>query len=158
MSDYLEGTLGPPERSAVDLHLSSCTACRDLLAGMAEVLTWAKNFPVHEAPAWLPARIIAHTPRRARESWTDTIAAAWTWMIDPRAVLGVFTTVLVLGWLTSLTGISPDWTAVVRHPAAIYYDAQGAVNRAYDEAVRRYYRSPLVNEIRTRLEQLREIS
>ena len=47
---------------------------------------------------------------------------------------------------------------LVRNPAAIYYQAEGAVNRAYDQAVRRYYRSPLVTEIRTRIEQLREIS
>jgi hypothetical protein len=70
----------------------------------------------------------------------------------------VFTAALVLGWLGSLAGISPQWTTVVRNPAAIYYEAQGAVNRAYDEAVRRYFRSPLVNEIKTRIEQLREIS
>jgi hypothetical protein len=64
----------------------------------------------------------------------------------------------MLGWMASVAGVSPDWTAVVRDPAGIYYGAQGAVNRAYDEAMRRYQRSPLVTEIKTRIEQLREIS
>ena len=157
MSDYLEGALSPHDRNAVDLHLQSCTACSELLAGMSEVMAAGKTFPMYEPPAWLPARIVANTPRVARESWVDTIAAAWRWVVDPRAAMGVFTATLVLGWLGSLAGISPSLT-VVRNPAAIYYEAQGAMNRAYDEAVRTYYRSPLVNEIKTRIEQLREIS
>ena len=105
-----------------------------------------------------PARIIANTPRLARESWTDILTAAWKWIIDPRAAMGVFTAVLVLGWLGNLAGISPDWGAVVRDPSAIYYGAQGAMNRAYDEAIRAYYRSPLVTQIQSRIEQFREIS
>jgi len=158
MSDYLEGALSESERNDVDLHLRYCAGCRELLAGMTEMLAWAKAFTVHEPPLWLPARIIANTPRIARESWLDTLAAAWKWIVDPRAAMGVFTAVLMLGWLGSLAGISPDWRFVVRNPSAIYYDAQGAFNRAYDEAVRRYYRSPLVTQIKTRIEQLREIS
>ena len=158
MSDYLEGALSLGERDAVDLHVQSCTACSELLAGMKAVLVWGKSFPAHEPPAWLPGRIIANTPRVARESWTDTIAAAWKWVADPRIAMGLFTASLMLGWLGSLAGISPNWTAVARNPAAVYYEAQGAVNRAYGEALRRYYRSPLVLEIKTRIEQLREIS
>ena len=72
--------------------------------------------------------------------------------------MSFFTAALVLSWMGSLAGISPDWATVVRNPAAIYYGAQGAANRAYDEAVRKVYRSPLVSEIQTRIEQLREIS
>ncbi len=158
MSDYLEGALSPAERNAVDLHLQSCAACSELLAGMTNVLAWGHAFPVYEAPAWLPVRIIANTPRLERERWIDTIAAAWKRFIDPRFAMGLFTATLMLGWLGSLAGISPDWRTVVRNPAAIYYEAHGAVNRAYDEAIRRYYRSPLITEIKTRIEQLREIS
>jgi hypothetical protein len=158
MSDYLERALGPAERAAVESHLQSCTACSTLLEDVTEVLSWGRRFPVHQPPVWLADRIIANTPRIARESWTDTIAIVWKWIADPRLAMGVFTATLVLGWLGSLAGVSPRWAAVVRDPAAIYYEAQGAVNRAYDEAIRMYYRSPLVTGIRTRIEQLREIS
>jgi predicted anti-sigma-YlaC factor YlaD len=158
MSDYLEGQLSPADRHALELHLASCSACSELSANMSQVLEWGKTFPVYEAPAWLPSRIIANTPRVERERWIDTIAAVGKWIFNPRAAMGVFTATLVLSWMSSLAGFSPDWTTVVRNPAAIYYEAQGAVNRAYDEAVRRYYRSPLVTEIKTRIEQLREIS
>jgi predicted anti-sigma-YlaC factor YlaD len=158
ISDYLEAALGRAEHDAVDLHLQQCAACNALAQGMREVLAWGKAFPVYEVPAWLPVRIIANTPRVEHERWIDTLTAAVKWLLDPRLAMGLFTATLVLGWLGSLAGISPNWTAVIRNPAAIYYDAHGAVNRAYDEAVRRYYRSPVVTEIRSRIEQLREIS
>ena len=158
MSDYLEGALAQTVRHAVDLHFSSCDACSELFANMGKLLDWGKTFPVHEAPAWLPSRIIANTPRVERERWIDTIAAVAKWVVGPRVAMGVFTATLMLGWLGNVAGISPNWTTVVRNPTAIYYEAQGAVNRAYDEAVRRYYRSPLVSGLRSRIEQLREIS
>jgi anti-sigma factor RsiW len=159
ISDLLENALNATQRSAVELHLQSCHACTELLAGMTEVLAWGKSFPVYEAPAWLPTRIIANTPRIARESWLDTLTSVGRWIIEPRTAMALFTATLVLSWLGSLAGISPgNWTTVVRDPAAIYYGAQGLVNRAYDEAVRSYYRSPLVTQIQSRIEQLREIS
>jgi hypothetical protein len=158
MSDYLEGSLNRADRNAVELHLKVCAECNRLLAGMAKVLDWGKAFPVYEPPEWLQTRIVANVPIVNCGRCEDTLAAVWKWIFDPRAAMGVFTAMLVLSWLGNLAGISPDWTTVVRNPAAIYYEAQGAVNRAYDGAVRRYYRSALVTGIKTRIEQLREIS
>jgi predicted anti-sigma-YlaC factor YlaD len=157
-SDYLEGALNEAQASSVALHLQSCAACAELFADIGEVLSAAKVFPVYEPPPWLATRIIANTPRIARENWVDTMAAVWKWVIEPRTAMAVFTAILVLGWLGGMAGISPDWGRVVRNPAAVYYGAHGVLDRAYDEAIRKYYRSPLVTEIQTRIEQLREIS
>ena len=57
----------------------------------------------------------------------------------------------MIGWMGSLVGISPDVASIVRNPAAAYYSA-------YDQAVRTFYRAPVVTEIRTEIAQLREIS
>jgi anti-sigma factor RsiW len=159
MSDYLENALSAAERHSMELHLQSCSACSELLAGIAEVVAWGKTFPVYEAPLWLAPRIIANTPYMARETWLDTLASIGRWIIEPRTAMAIFTSMLVLGWLGSLTGISTSsWANVVRNPSAIYYGAEGLMNRAYDEAVRAYYRSPLVTEIQSRIERFREIS
>ena len=147
MSDYLDNTLNASDRDAFTLHLHSCRACADLVGGMREVVAWGKSFPAYEAPAWLPARIVANTPVIARESWLDTLASIGRWIIEPRTALAIFTSVLVFGWLGGAAGISPDWTAVVRDPGSIYY-----------QAVRAAYRSPLVTEIQSQIEQLMEIS
>jgi predicted anti-sigma-YlaC factor YlaD len=157
-SDYLENTLTANDRRAMDTHLQSCSACSELLAGISEVMAAAKVFPVYESPAWLASRIVANTPHIARESWMDTIAAMWKALIEPRTAMAIFTAVMVLGWLGGMAGISPNWSSAVRNPSIIYYDAHSFLNHAYDEAIRKYYRSPLVTEIQSRLEQIREIS
>jgi hypothetical protein len=147
MSDYIEGALLPAEQQAIGQHMSSCAVCTDLVASMREVLAWGKTFPAYDAPAWLPVRIVADTPVITRESWLDTLASIGRWIIEPRIALAIFTSVVVFGWLGNITGISPDWSTVIRDPGAIYY-----------QAVRAAYRSPLVTEIQSRIEQFMEIS
>ena len=157
-SDYLEHSLGANDRRAIHAHLQSCLGCAELLAGISSVLAAGKVFPVYEPPTWLATRIVANTPRIARESWVETITSIWKWIFEPRTAMAVFTATLVLGWLGSIAGVSPDWASAVRNPTAIYYGAHSVLNRAYDEAIRKYYHSPIVTEIQTRIEQIREIS
>jgi hypothetical protein len=147
MSDYLENVIGTVERDAVVIHLNTCQACTELLVGMQEVMGWGRSFPTHEAPAWLPARIVANTPVINREGWLDTLASIGRWIIEPRTAIAIFTSVLVLGWLGSIAGISTDFRTVIQDPGAVYY-----------QAVRAAYRSPLVTRIQSQIEQLREIS
>ena len=147
LSDFLDNALGISDRESIELHLQSCRACSELLAGMKDVVEWGRSFPVYEAPTWLPARILANTPAIARETWLDTLASIGRWIIEPRTAMSVFTATLVLGWLGSIANISPNWGAIVRDPSTIYY-----------EAVRAYYRSPLGIEIQSRIEQFLENS
>lgn len=147
MSDYMDDALSVAERKSIIQHLQSCMACDELLAGIRGVVEWGRSFPVVEAPAWLPARILANTPVIARERWFDTLASAGRWIIEPRTAMAIFTATLVFGWLGSIAGISPNWAAVVRDPGALYY-----------QAVRAAYRSPLVTQIQSRIEQFMEIS
>jgi hypothetical protein len=147
MSDCIEGALLSAEEQAFSQHLISCATCSDVFAGMKEVVSWGKSFPAYEAPPWLPGRILANTPAITRESWLDTLGSVGRWIIEPRTALAIFTSVLVLGWLGNITGISPDWATVIRDPQAIYY-----------QAVRAAYRSPIVTEIQSQIEQLMEIS
>src|SRR5947209_6927450 len=158
MSDYLENAISVADRTQMDSHFQSCMACAELISTMKSVLVWAGDFPAYQAPSWLPVRIVANTPRVARESWLDTVRLGWRWLIEPRTAMAIFTATLVLGWLGGLAGISPNWGAIVRDPSSIYYEGQAAANRVYDVAVRAYYRSPLVTEIQDQIEQLREIS
>ena len=158
ISDYLEDALGAAERAIVESHMRSCSACNELVAGVREVVEWGRRFPVFEAPAWLPARILANTPLVARETWLDTLVSVGRWFLEPRTAMAILTSTLVLAWMGSLAGVSPTWIRIVRDPAAIYDQAQGLVNRAYDEAVRAYYRSSLVTAIQSRIEEFRESS
>jgi anti-sigma factor RsiW len=158
MSDYLENQLSSSERAFFAAHLAGCALCREQMSDLQAVMKWARAFPVYEAPPWLPSRIVARTPRIQRETWLDTLSAVARWVLAPRTALALFTSAMVLGWMGSLIGVAPNLVAVVRDPASVYFEAGDLVNRAYDQAVRGFYTAPLVTEIQSGIERLKEIS
>jgi hypothetical protein len=104
---------------------------------------------------------VANTPHVVRVTWRDWALNAWRTVSEPRFAMALFTATMVLGWFGAATGVADNVGGLVRHPAAIYHGLDGLANRAYAEAVRNYYRSPLVIEIQTQLSkiaQLRESS
>jgi hypothetical protein len=146
LSDYMEQSLGADERAAMELHLQSCRSCNDLLSGMSLLVEAGRNFPVHTPPAWLASRIVANTPA-PRRSPVSRLAAFWQSLGEPRTALAIFTAAMVMGWIGGGT---------VRE--AVFNRAEGVVSCAYDRAVRSYYRSPVVIEIHSKLDQLLETS
>jgi hypothetical protein len=159
LSDYMEDALGVEERNAVKLHLAECSLCSELVVGIAEVMNMARTFPAYEAPPWLPTRILGNTPRIVRETWLDTLTSVVHWVVQPRIAMVFFSSTLVLSWMFSLAGMSPTQVVrVARDPAVLYYQAGTLANRLYTSAIRSYNRAPLVTEIRSQIERLREIS
>jgi hypothetical protein len=61
--------------------------------------------------------------------------------------MALLTSTLVLGWFGSAAGMSVRDLGLLRTPAVAYEGVQGWAQRAYGDAVRRYYSSPLVAEI-----------
>ena len=145
-SDYLERSLSEDDRKAVELHLNSCSSCAELLSGIAQVMTAAREFPAHIPPAWLATRIIANTPP-AQPSVRARLSAIWQSLGEPRTALAIFTAAIVLGWIGG---------GGVRE--AVFIRAEGMVSCAYDQAIRSYYRSPVIIEIHSRIDQLMENS
>ena len=146
LSDYIERSLSEDERRAVEQHLHSCSFCGELLSGMMMVIDAGRDFPVHAPPAWLATRIIANTPV-ARPSFRDRLASFWQSLGEPRTALAIFTAAIVMGWLGGGTARE-----------AVINRAESVVSCAYDHAIRSYYRSPVVIEIHSRLDQLMENS
>jgi predicted anti-sigma-YlaC factor YlaD len=73
LSDYLEWALPAEERTLVDEHLKSCSACSELLDGVRNVMNWGKELPAQLPPPWLASRIVANTPQVIRVAWSDWI-------------------------------------------------------------------------------------
>jgi hypothetical protein len=146
LSDYIEQVLSSDERRAVELHLRICKSCNELLTGISNVIEAGRNFPVYAPPPWLATRIVANT-LPARLSLRGRIASLWQSLGEPRTALAIFTSAIVLGWVGGGT---------VRE--AVFNRAEGVMSCAYDRAVRSYYRSPVIIEIHSRLDQLMENS
>jgi hypothetical protein len=73
----------------------------------------------------------------------------------------VFTAALVLAWFGDQAGLSLRSVSALadfRNPSAMYEEAQGVLSGAYNEALKAYYRSPVIHTIECRIQQLRESS
>ena len=162
LSDYLESALDTDERARMESHFLSCSACRELLAGVRDVIQWGREFPAAPAPEWLSTRIVANTPIVVRVTFMDWFRSAWKTVSEPRFAMALMTSTLMIGWLGSTAGITASDLSIVRSPSAIYYGVEGWANRVYGDAVRNYYSSPIVNSIQchihSRIEQFRENS
>lgn len=147
MSEYLERILEDKARLAVEAHLRSCRNCSELFAGIAHVVEAGRSFPVHVPPPWLALRIVANTPAPEHLSFLDTLAALWRSLGEPRTALAIFTAAVVFGWVGGVT---------VRE--GILTKAESVMSCTYDRAIRSYYRSPMIIEIHSRVDQLLENS
>ena len=54
LNDYVDGSLGPIERSGVDQHLSACASCRQIVEDLRGILRTAGDLELREPPvrAW----------------------------------------------------------------------------------------------------------
>jgi anti-sigma factor RsiW len=50
LNDYVDGSLGPPERSEVDQHLAACATCRQTVDDLREILRATGELDLHEPP------------------------------------------------------------------------------------------------------------
>jgi anti-sigma factor RsiW len=146
LSDYIEQSLAENDRLALEVHLHSCSSCSELVSGMKLVMAVGRSFPVHAPPPWLATRIVANTPP-LRPSLRQRLAAFSQSLAEPRTALAIFTAAIVMGWIGG---------GSVR--GAVMDRAEGVVSCAYDHAIRTYYRSPMIIEIQSRLDQLMENS
>src|SRR4051812_48766347 len=57
LNDYIDGALGAAERAEVEQHLAGCTACRQTIDDLREILGAARELDVHEPPVRAWARL-----------------------------------------------------------------------------------------------------
>jgi hypothetical protein len=79
LGDYVDDTLPATERAAVETHLTTCAACRELVAGLRSVVAAVSTLEPVEPPraAWARIERTIHADRPgARTPWWPWLAAA----------------------------------------------------------------------------------
>jgi Putative zinc-finger len=61
MSDFVEGTLGPPLDRELRAHLATCLECRELIEALREVMESLRSFSAPEPSERLTERILERT-------------------------------------------------------------------------------------------------
>jgi hypothetical protein len=89
ISNYVEGEIDAPLRSAMDAHFESCSRCRSVLAGTRNVIQLYSDERMIEVPSGYSRRLekrLAQNARASRDTGRNWLA--WpAWMVPVAAML-----------------------------------------------------------------------
>jgi Putative zinc-finger len=164
LADYIDGTLGETQRTALEEHMEACAACREFMGDVTGAMAFLKRVDPILPPPELVTRIAYQAPiGRTREPsegqgiW-GKITAAWLQpLLRPRFAMGMAMTILSFAMLQRCTGIQVQRIqAADLSPIRIWDGIEDKAFRVKDRAVKYYENIRLVYEIQTRLRDLQE--
>jgi hypothetical protein len=164
LADYLDGTLVPSERVALEQHTSLCDSCREFMVDVSGGLKFLQRVPDVAPPPELVTRIAFHAPvGRTRhpseqQGILSRLAAKWLQpILQPRLAMGLAMTVLSFAVLERCTGVQIQHIqAADLNPVRILGSLEDKTLCAKDRVVKYYDNIRLVYEIETRLNDLQE--
>ena len=155
LTDYLEGLLQPEEQLAFDAHVSSCTQCAPLLAGVSHLLTDLHSLDELEPPPRLIYAILDKTlgPRETVTGWRA--ALAWLGSLaNPRVGYGLASMAATFLIIVSASGFSWRKPRLADlKPSSLYRNADRQVHQVYARGTKFVSDLRVVYEIQSRLSQ-----
>jgi len=70
LSEYIDGTVSPDERSMIEEHLKTCEKCSDALHELQKTIEHIKTVEEIDPPAWMTQKIMAKVRAEAEEKKT----------------------------------------------------------------------------------------
>lgn len=90
LNEYLDGTLAPRDRAAIEEHLAGCTGCRAALAELRGVVAGARDLPRSIVPrrdVWAGVAARIKEGREARRWWRER--TFWAGALATAATLAI---------------------------------------------------------------------
>ncbi len=164
LADYLDNTLGAPERAALEAHVSSCAGCRDLLNDASGALSFLQRAEEVEIPPELVTRIAYQAPAGRlrdpfeRQGFFSRIIGPWLQpILQPRLVMGMAMTILSFAMLEKCTGVRVQRIETADlNPVRIWGGVEDRTIRLKDRAVKYYENLRWVYEIEVQLRNWQE--
>ena len=161
LCDYLDNTLAPGEREAVQAHLESCASCAELARDASAGVAFLDRVDAVEPPSELVTKILYQAPTAqpasepaGRRSWFGWLRGLFEPILQPRFAMGMAMTILSFSMIGRFAGISQrQITAADLDPVRIWASLDAKVHRTYDRAVKYYENLRLVYEIQNRLRE-----
>jgi hypothetical protein len=164
LADYLDDTLSPEQRAAIEHHLSACIGCRALLEDCSAAVKFLKRADDVTPPPELITRIAYGAPIGRvrlpfeRQTLLRRLTSKWLQpLLQPRLAMGMAMTILSFAMLERCTGVHVQHLqAADLNPVRIWGGVEDRAMRGKDRAVKYYENLRWVYEIETRLKTLQE--
>ena len=160
--DYVDGTLSPAEKATVELHLTACADCRELVADSRAALSFLERVPEVEPPAALVNKILFEARAQGAEPAKKKTVHGWFGrlfepLLQPRFAMGMAMTILSFSMLGRLAGIpSRQLKPSDLEPAKIWSSLEDKAYRNWERAVKYYQSLRTVYEIQNTLKDWTE--
>jgi len=164
LADYLDDTLSPEQRIALENHTSTCVSCRALLEDASAAVKILRQAEDVIPPPELITRIAYAAPIGRvrlpfeRQSLFSRLTAKWLQpILQPRLAMGMAMTILSFAMLERCTGVHVQHLqAADLNPIRIWGGLEDKTFRVKDRAVKYYENLRWVYEIETRLRNLQQ--
>ena len=162
LCDYVDGTLGPDRKAAVERHLAQCPACAEMARDSAAAVAFMERAAEVEPPPELVTRVLFNLTD-SREKTAERRRGVWAmlgqWLgpvLQPRFAMGMAMTILSISMLARFAGINVrQLTLADLDPVKVWQSVDVRVYRGWKRAAKFYEGLRFVYEIRSRLGELR---
>jgi anti-sigma factor RsiW len=161
LCDYVDGTLEPGRKAAVERHLAQCPACAEMAGDSAAAVAFMERAAEVEPPPELVNRILfdlADKRERTPERRRGVLAALKHLLgpvLQPRFAMGMAMTILSFSMLARFAGINVRQLSVADlDPVKVWQAVDERVYRGYKRVAKFYEGLRFVYEIRSRLAEL----
>lgn len=158
LAEYVDGTLSPVERGAVEQHLTGCAMCREYAADLQAGMQWLTNAVPVEPPPELVAKILfetqsgRHGTLKPQSWWRRILGPVIEPILQPRLAMGMALTILSFSMVARLTGVQvTEIKASDLHPQRVWVELENRVHRSWQEVVKKYENLRLVLLIQQQL-------
>ncbi len=160
LADYVDHTLDPAQRAAMDQHASSCVRCQELLTDVLGAVNILSRVQEVTPPPELITRIAYAAPigrirePLERQGFLSRLTTRFLQpLLQPRLAMSMAMTILSFAMLERCTGVHvQEIQAAELNPIRILGNVEDKALRMKDRAVKYYENLRWVYEIETRLQ------
>ena len=159
LCDYVDNALAAEHRQLMEVHLSTCAACAELIRDTRAVLDFVDRSAGVEVPPELVTRILQQVPQGG---WLANTSSRWLGsllhpVLQPRFFMGAMLTVLSLAMMTRCAGAPKHaLTAADLDPIKLWTNLDDRVHRGWERSVKTYESMKLVYEVQSRVKEWKQ--
>jgi anti-sigma factor RsiW len=159
--DYVDGTLSPADKAAVERHLATCDACAELARDSASAVAFMERAAEVEPPPELITRILFDAPwskGKQRSKPREWAVALLSPILQPKFAMGMAMTILSISMLARFVMPVRQLRPADLRPTEVWAGIEDRAVRTWARTVKFYENLKFVYQIQTTLKEWQQQS